>query len=429
MKTTLLSILALGLAGGTISAAEQGGGVGLKQIADGFVSPTALAPLPGSEGKLLVADQVGTITVLGKDGQREEKLFLDLKSKLTKLNQGFDERGLLGLALHPDFKNNSKFYVYYSAPKAENAPADFDHTSHLSEFTAKGDVLATEKVLLKIDEPYFNHNGGSLQFGPDGFLYIATGDGGDANDVGRRPEIGNGQSLDTLLGKILRIDVNSEKGYKVPSDNPFVGKQGVKPEIFAYGFRNPWRMSFDRGGKHELFAADVGQDAYEEVNVVIKGGNYGWRIKEGFHCFNPKDPKNAPATCAETGAHGEPLLDPIFEYKNFRAFPKDPEAKGISITGGYIYRGKALANLQGNYIFADWSKQWVKGDGVIYSASRSEQGKTWKIQPVELGSHPKGLGGYVVSFGEDADGELYVLTNGANGLIGKNGKVHKLVPM
>lgn len=429
MKTKLLSILALGLACGTISASAQGAGVGLKQLADGFVSPTALVSLPGAEGKLLVADQIGTIWILDKEGKREEKPFLDLTSKLTKLNQGFDERGLLGLVLHPDFKNNQKFYVYYSAPKSETAPTDFDHTSHLSEFVAKEEILSTERVLLKIDQPYFNHNGGSIQFGPDGFLYIAMGDGGEANDVGRRPEIGNGQYLDTLLGKILRIDVNADKEYKIPADNPFVGKTGVRPEIFAYGLRNPWRMSFDRGGKRELFAADVGQAAYEEVNIVVKGGNYGWRIREGFHCFNPKSPKNAPEECPKTGANGEPLLDPIFEYKNFGAFPKDPEAKGTSITGGYIYRGKALANLQGNYIFADWSRLWVKADGVIFAASRSEQGKTWKMQPIELTSHPKGVGGYVVSFGEDADGELYVLTNGANGLIGKNGKVHKLVPM
>jgi hypothetical protein len=429
VKRTLLSILAIGFAHAMLSGAEPGNGVGLKLFADGFVSPTVLIPLPGTDGKLLVADQIGTVSVLDKDGKKEEQLFLDVRPKLAKLNEGFDERGLLGLALHPDFKKNAKFYVYYSAPRQASAPEDWDHTAHLSEFVARGDALSTERLLLKVDKPYFNHNAGCLQFGPDGYLYLSTGDGGDGNDMGKRPETGNGQNLNTLLGKILRIDVNSDKGYKIPADNPFVGKEGVRPEIFAYGLRNPWRMSFDRGGKHELFAADVGQDSFEEVNIIIKGGNYGWRIREGFHCFDPKNPKVAPENCAATGANGEPLLDPIFEYKNFRAFPKDPEAKGTSITGGFVYRGKALANLQGNYIFADWSKAWVPGNGVIFAANRSEQGKAWKMQQLDLAGHPKGVGAYVVAFGEDAEGELYVLTNDLNGLMRKNGKVQKLVPM
>src|SRR6185503_16436268 len=251
--------------------------IALKQVADGFTSPTVIAPMP--DGRLLIADQIGTVHILNKDGSKAEQLFLDVRPKLTKLNTAFDERGLLGLALHPKFKENGKIYVYYSAPKRAEAPADWDHTSHLSEFKVANDKvdLASERLLLAFDKPYFNHNSGRTIFGPDGYLYIAVGDGGNANDQGKRPETGNGQNLDTFMGKILRIDINKGQPYGIPQDNPFVGGKG-KPEIYAYGLRNPWAISFDRGGKHELFAADVGQDRFEEVNIITKGGNYGWNL-------------------------------------------------------------------------------------------------------------------------------------------------------
>jgi glucose/arabinose dehydrogenase len=406
-------------------ASEPVAPVALKQLADGFTSPTVVTPLP--DGRLLVADQIGTVQILKADGSKAENLFLDVRPKLTKLNAGFDERGLLGLALHPNFKENGKLYVHYSAPRRAEAPEDWDCTSHLSEFKAEKDKvdLASERLLLEIDKPYFNHNSGRTIFGPDGYLYIAVGDGGNANDQGKRPASGNGQNFSTFLGKILRIDVNKGNPYAIPQDNPFVNGK-AKPEIYAYGLRNPWGISFDREGTHELFASDVGQDRFEEVNIIVKGGNYGWNIREGFGCFDPKASTKPPDDCPKKGANGEPLLDPILAYKNFKGFPKDPEATGTSITGGYVYRGKAIPELRGKYVFADWSRNWAKADGVLLVASR-ENGK-WSWKPLDLQGATKGsVGAYVTAFGEDNDGEVYVMTNGRNTLTGTTGKVYKLV--
>jgi glucose/arabinose dehydrogenase len=410
-------------------AADQKPTIALKQIAASFVSPTVFAQLP--DGRLLVGDQVGVIYIVsGTGGLTNDTIFLDLRPKLTKLNQGFDERGLLGLALHPQFKENQKLYVYYSAPKRPEAPADWDHTSHLSEFKADKDKvdLSTERLLLQIDQPYFNHNSGRLAFGPDGYLYIASGDGGNANDQGKRPPTGNGQDLNTLLGKILRIDVNGPtygNAYAIPQDNPFIG--GGRPEIYAYGLRNPWSLTFDRGGKRELFAADVGQDRFEELNIITKGGNYGWNIREGFGCFDPKAPKNPPEDCPKKAANGDPLLDPVLAYKSFRAFAKDPEATGISVTGGYVYRGKALPELQGKYVFADWSRNWAVADGVLLVASPGAENK-WTFQHLQVEGFDKpGIRAYVTAFGEDNEGELYVLTNGRNSLTGATGKAFKII--
>jgi glucose/arabinose dehydrogenase len=419
----------------SIFAADAAKGFGLKLFSEGFVSPTALVQLP-NDGNMLVADQAGTIHVINKDGQRTDTPFLDVRPRLTKLNPGFDERGLLGLTLHPKFTENRKLYVVYSASRRESAPPDWDHTMRLSEFTANADSLTaksdSEKVILEIDKPYFNHNGGMILFGPDNYLYFAVGDGGNGNDQdqkdkpkGRPPE-GNGQNLQTLLGKILRIDVDRGSPYSVPQDNPFVGKE-ARPEIWAYGLRNPWRIAFDRAGDRELFAADVGQDGFEEVDIIKKGGNYGWRIKEGFHCFNPADSRKPLPDCPDKGANGDPLIDPILEYKNLKAHPRDPDAQGTSITGGYVYRGKALTGWVGKYIFADWSRLWIKPEGVLFAATKGGDGK-WTWERVIPATHPSGLGFYITGFGEDAEGELYVLTNNGNSVSGTTGKVFKIVP-
>ncbi|MEK7685760.1 MAG: PQQ-dependent sugar dehydrogenase [Verrucomicrobiota bacterium] len=337
--------------------------------------------------------------------------------------------------MHPRFAENRRLFVAYSAPLRKDGPAEWDHTMHISELkVSEKDPLqadpGTERILLQIDKPYFNHNGGAVVFGPDGYLYISVGDGGNANDTGRGHSLqGNGQDTGVLLGKVLRIDVDKGEPYAIPSDNPFAGGQG-RPEIYAYGLRNSWRISFDRGGDHELFAADVGQDLFEEVNIIVKGGNYGWNIREGFHWFDPKNPRNPPESGPHVGADGKPLLDPIFDYKSSKAFPKDPEARGTSVTGGYVYRGGALPQLQGRYIFADWSRNFIKPDGVVYAATRpgASGPKKWSVEPLDLVTHPKGsVGGYVVALGEDAEGELYVMTTGVNMVMGKTGKVFKLV--
>ena len=434
--TAALPVGLLILAATTAGAAETKTGIGLKQIADGFVSPTTLLPLDDGSGRLLVADQVGVVYVLDKAGKRLEKPFLDARSRLTKLNEGlFDERGLLGLALHPRFKRNGKLYVVYSAPLRDKSLKEWDHTMNLSEFKvmekdrAQVDP-ASERIILQVDKPYFNHNGGCPVFGPDGYLYLSVGDGGNSNDTGRgHSEKGNGQDLTTFLAKILRIDVNKGDPYAIPRDNPFVGVS-ARPEVFAYGVRNSWRMSFDRGGKHELFAADVGQTMFEEVNLIVKGGNYGWNVREGTHCFDPKNPNKPPENCPKVGLDGKPFIDPIVEYKNINGFRKDPEALGVSVTGGYVYRGKALPRLNGRYVFADWSRNFVMPDGVVYVATRpgASRSKQWTVEPLDLRTHPKGqLKAFVVALGQDLDGELYLLTNNSNSLVGKTGKVYKLV--
>jgi glucose/arabinose dehydrogenase len=414
------------------SAADSQPSVELKQIADGFVSPLNLVALPDGSGRFLIGDQIGIVKILDKDGKIAAEPFLDLREKMVKLPPSFDERGLLGIALHPQFQQNKKLYIFYSAPRRESAPTNFNCTSHLSEFKMKNADsvdLASERILIEIDKPQMNHNGGRLAFGPDGYLYIGVGDGGGANDneFGHSPQ-GNGQDTTKLLAKMLRIDVNKGEPYVIPSDNPFADGKGGKPEIYAWGLRNPWGFSFDRGGTHELFSADVGQNRFEEVNIIVKGGNYGWNLREGFSCFDPKKPNNPPDDCSKTAADGKPLLDPILAYKNFSGFKKDPESRGISVTGGYVYRGKAIPQLQGKYIYGDWSRNWAKADGTIFVATRpTTSSDKWTLEALKI-ANAETIPHYIIAFGQDAEGELYVLTNDRNGMIGVTGKVFKLVP-
>jgi len=425
--------LALAIGSSTLQAAPVQ--VALKRVAEGLTQPLTFLQLP--EGASLVVDQPGFLWLIQKDGTRRTEPVLDLTQKLSPINKGsFDERGFVDLALHPKFQSNHKVMISYTAPRRASAPADWDSTLRISEFTVSGGAnphvdTASEKVILEIDKPYSNHNSGRLAFGPDGFLYISVGDGGNANDQGKRPETGNGQNLKTHLGKVLRIDVNktSKHGnYAIPSDNPFADGTQALPEIYAYGLRNIWGLSFDRGGTHELFAADVGQDLYEEVDIITKGGNYGWSLREGFAAFDPKNPKKSPAEIPKKGPRGGPLIDPILQYKHTGGPKKDPEAIGISITGGYIYRGKALPSLSGHYVFGDWSRNWGLPQGTLLAAQRpaSSSGK-WTFETLEVVA-PEKFSGYITGFGQDNDGELYVLTNGSNALIPGKGQVWKLVP-
>lgn len=417
--------------------------VGLKLITEGIGAPMALAPIADGSGRMLLAEQGGLVHLLDRDGKRTEPPFLDLRSKMVQINQGMEERGLLGLALHPQFASNHRFFVVYSAPLRAGAPPKWDHAERLSEFKAAGPDFtsadpASERVILEIDEPDWNHNSGRIAFGPDGFLYQSVGDGGAFNDVGDvsrgrgHPPEGFGQRLDTLLGKVLRLDVDHGNPYGIPKDNPYAdGKKG-RPEIFAYGLRNPWGMSFDRGGRHELILADVGQDRWEEINVIVNGGNYGWRLREGFDGFDPNAPRSAPTNSVTVGADGKPFVDPVLTYKTLRGRGTDSNSFGVTVTGGFVYRGKAMPSLVGKYIFADWSRNMGFPDGTMLVATipaGNPPGARWTVEPLAVKDFPNGrIKAFIWALGEDAEGELYVLTNGMNSAFGTRGKVFKLVP-
>lgn len=352
----------------------------LLRIASGFTSPTGMTEPDDGSGRLFIFEQSGKVYLL-KQGKMLKTPFIDIASHIDRLNVAYSEKGLLGMAFHPNYKNNGRFFLYYSAPYKGKG---YDHKSVIAEFRvspSNPDIAINEpSVIMEFLQPESNHNGGMLEFGPDGFLYIGTGDGGGAND--EHGTIGNSQNGSNLLGKILRIDVNGAKPYVIPADNPFTGKAGIRGEIYAYGLRNPWRFSFDRK-TGELFCGDVGQNKYEEINIIKKGGNYGWRIMEGNHCFNP------PKGCNSAG-----LELPIHEYGR---------DKGISICGGYVYRGKSATALQGQYIFGDWS-------GKLYLLKKDPDGRWERHEPDIDGTGSNELDGKLNSMGEDLQGNVYLLT-------------------
>lgn len=369
---------------------SAGPGITVQLMTDKIQSPVALAVPGDGSNRLFICQKEGKVWIV-QNGKLLANPFLDVSSQMVKINPGYDERGLLGMAFHPDFIKNHKFYVYYSAPS--NNP-ESDHKSILAEFQVsanpnKADV-ASKRVVMEIEEPESNHNGGDLVFGPDDYLYICLGDGGGGGD--RHGSGGNGQNLGTPLGKILRIDVNG-RPYSVPKDNPFVGRSGARPEIWAYGLRNPWRISFDKVSK-QLFAGDVGQNKYEEVDIIQKGGNYGWRIKEGYHTYN-----------VPSGGIPANLVDPIYEYDH---------NTGISIIGGYIYRGKSLPELKGKYIYGDYN-------GTIWALSKT--GNKWENSDLNFVNKPGNM--QLLSLGEDEGGELYLLVSFSSST--SKGGVYKIV--
>lgn len=406
-------------------------GIGLELIADNLTAPIGLISPADGSGRLFIADQIGLVKIINASGQVLEEPFLDIRSKMVVLRTRFDERGLLGLAFHPNFMQNGRFFVYYSAPLRPIAPANWDHTSIVSEFNVLQNDQnkaneSSERVLLRIDEPQFNHNAGQITFGPDGYLYIPLGDGGNANDFGiGHPPPGNGQNTSTLLGKILRIDVDNGTPYGIPPDNPFVGRDGLD-EIFAYGFRNPFRIAFDAGGNHSLFVSDAGQNAWEEVDIVTRGENYGWNIKEGTHCFDPNNPNLSSASCPGVSASGQPLIDPVIEYAN----AGQPGGIGISVIGGFVYRGNAMPQFNGTYIFGDFSKSFSQGNGSLFVGRPPTQGENmWSIKELRIATNQSGrIGAFVRSFGQDSNREVYVLTSQTLGPANNTGKVYKIKP-
>lgn len=405
--------------------------VHLELVAEGFTAPTVLLPALDSSGRLFIVDQVGVIRVLDADGRLLKEPFLDVRERMVELDESYDERGLLGLAFHPDYSKNSRFFIYYSAPLREGAPEGWSSTSRVSEFSVSDDPnradSGSERVLLRVDQPQLNHNAGQITFGPDGYLYVPLGDGGGANDeeVGHVEDWyevndgGNGQDLTTnLLGTILRIDVNSREGnkaYAIPNDNPFVDQEGAE-EVWAYGFRNPWRISFDTDGT--LYAADLGQELFEEVNIVEKGGNYGWNVKEATHCFATRTPEQPPQSCPDSTPGGEPLINPVLEQSH---------DVGIAIIGGYMYRGAAFPALKGKYLFGNHAIK-EHHEGILLAASPTPNA-LWPFEQLRVVGGEEGrLPGRLLSLGVDGSGEPYVLTKETEGPVGNTGKVYRLVP-
>ncbi len=350
-----------------------------------FKRPIVVTHAGDGSNRVFVAEQEGIIKVFKNDQEAEEAtVFLDIEERCVYADDK-NEEGLLGFAFHPKFKQNGEFFVYYTSTEA-------DPLSKISRFRVSKDNPnvadpASEEVILRVPQPFWNHNGGTIVFGSDGFLYIALGDGGSAND----PH-GNGQNLTTLLGSILRIDIDHKSGgnnYSIPKDNPFVGKTvpagprgkmvPVREEIYAYGLRNVWRMAFDHK-TGTLWAGDVGQNLWEEIDIIKAGGNYGWNIREAKHWFRPDG----------NDADRPDLIDPILEYHH---------DIGKSITGGSVYRGTRVPELVGKYIYADYVS------GLLWALEYDEAaGKVVANYSLTGDKLP------VMSFGEDEKGDLYFTT-------------------
>nr|XP_043887357.1 HHIP-like protein 1 [Solea senegalensis] len=388
----------------------------LQEVANGLRNPVAMIHADDGTHRFFVAEQLGYVWVYLANGSRIDRPFLNLTRAVLTSPWNGDERGFLCLALHPRFTTVRKAYVYYSVSVKK------EERIRISEFTLSAHDEnqldhSSERTILEVVEPASNHNGGQLLFGHDGYLYIFIGDGGRAGDPFGK--FGNSQNKSTHLGKALRIDVdNNDDGapYSIPSDNPFLGEKDAKPEIYAYGVRNMWRCSIDRGdtatgrGRGRMFCGDVGQNKYEEVDLIVKGGNYGWRAKEGFSCYDRKLCQNSSL---------DDVL-PIFAY---------PHKLGKSVTGGYIYRGCQMPNLNGLYIFGDFMS------GRLMSLKENVTTGEWQYNEICMGADqtcrfPKLINSYykyIISFAEDEAGELYFLATGAPSATARAGVIYKII--
>ena len=457
--------------------------INLAKVADGLTSPLKGTVAPGLRNHLFVVDQIGKVWAVNLT-TGSKTVFLDVGGRLVTLGvlgpNTFDERGLLGLAFHPNYATNGLLYTYTSEPNAgpptfpttmpPGSPAD--HQNVVAEWEAVnpgnpslGVVPGSRRELMRVVWPQFNHDGGDLAFGPDGFLYISMGDGGGADDadgqqfvvadgalpanttamVGHQGD-GNAQKLNTPLGKILRIDVNGNNSsngqYGIPADNPFVGMSGVVKEIYAFGFRNPYRMSFDTA-TGDLYVGDVGQNDIEEVDRVIKGGNYGWNAKEGTLFFHINGNEEGFASTVDNGRTNPAMIDPIAQY--------DTHGEGHSVIGGFVYHGKLLPQLRGRYVFGEFSRVFRFPTGphnlgrLLYlEQKKTTGGKLLNIQEFKrfdaaiaalgLSVGPAACDGLipptlaVLGMGQDAAGEVYTMGNISGVPFGTGGVVLKLVP-
>ena len=395
----------------------------LQVVADGLQSPIGFAVPDDNSGRIFVYDQAGLIWALNGSSK---SIALDVRNRLVLLG-GYDERGLLGVAAHPNFAQFPFIYTYTSESNA--LPADFsstatatNHQSVIAEWRIDAanplrfDPV-TRREVLRVDKPQSNHNGGTMRFGPDGLLYISIGDGGNADDEGDgHVPGGNAQSLDNVLGKVLRIDVNARTSangqYGIPADNPFVGVAGID-EIYAFGLRNPFSFSFDRN-TGTLYLADVGQNKVEELDIITKGGNYGWRVKEGGFYFDPNGAGAGYVTTMPVVPEPPNLIDPIAQYDH---------DDGLAIVGGYVYRGTAMPQLAGKYVTGDWGNFTVPSGRLFYL----DTGNVFK--EFRIGREDRALAEWVRGYGEGPDGELYVCVGKSLGPVGASGRVLKIVPL
>lgn len=432
----LSACLALLLAAQPLSATE------LRLVADGYVAPIGLADPADGSGRLFVQEQHGLVGVLNADGSRGPVL-LDLRPRMLPVATDFEERGLLGFALHPDFASNGRVYALYTAPLRPDAPSGWNHTKRVSEFTlapgAERIDLESERVLLALDWPSRKHNGGALAFDAEGRLLVGLGDGGGAHGVG--PEVlwsafdvpaeqlhwdRLAQDATSLYGKILRLDVDAGfPGYGVPDTNPFVGRAG-RDEIIAWGLRNPFRVSVDRQTGAMLVTA-IAETLWEAVYLFDGPANLGWPIREGFHCVDRLRPRDPPEDCPRHGPDGWRISDPVVEYANMQVM--HPETKveatglGAAVTGALIYRGAALPELYGKLLVSDWSASFEQPSGQIFVATPAERhGEAWPLTPLLR------LETRIVGLATDAAGEVYVLATDRFGPFGETGKIYKLEP-
>lgn len=418
--------------------------ISLEPVASGFTAPNKGVAAPGDVDHMYVVDQPGLVWKVHLESG-EKSVFLDVRSRLVALGifgpNTFDERGLLGLAFHPRFEGNGLLYTLTTEPVA-GAPtfastlppgAVPNHQNVLAEWQVQADgSVGGRREVLRIDWPQFNHDGGDLVFGRDGKLLLATGDGGGADDQGTgHVPGGNAQNLAVPLGKVLRIDVDQRTSangqYGIPRNNPFVRRAGALPEVFAYGFRNPFRMTIDTDRGH-LYVGDVGQNDIEEVDRVVAGGNYGWNFKEGSLFFDPKGPtENGAASrtpvAGRTLPHG--LIDPIAQY--------DTHHEGHSVIVGFVYRGERLHRLRGRLLFGDFSRLFNFPSGphnygrLLHVKADSSGGGLRNIREFQITpSNAPNLA--VLGFGQDANGEVYVLGNVSGVPFGTGGVIVRLAP-